>query len=322
MAVSRLSQQADHVIVMRNPKAGARDRDDATQQLVKLLSENSLHVEILTDLEQLPELSARLFESGRLRTVIAAGGDGTISTVANLVPAGVPVSVFPLGTENLLAKYLSVTANPSTFCQMIVEGHLAHFDTGRTGDRMFLLMASFGFDAEVVRRLHEQRDGHIHHLSYAKPIVDSIRNYEYPELRVTFDADSVENSADAGKVHMARWVFVVNLPRYAFGINIVPDAEGNDGLLDVCMFREGSLWHGLRYMSGVLLGQHRQMEGCTIVRTRRVRVEAEEKVPYQIDGDPGGYTPAEISIEPQRLTLVVPKAWNEQHSLDGETTEP
>ena len=49
-----------------------------------------------------------LAERGELRGVVAAGGDGTVAEIVNRVPDGVPVTVLPLGTENLLAKYLGI----------------------------------------------------------------------------------------------------------------------------------------------------------------------------------------------------------------------
>jgi diacylglycerol kinase family enzyme len=170
-------------------------------------------------------------------------------------------------------------------------------------------MAGCGFDAEVVRRLHQGRSGHIHHLSYAKPILDSIRNYEYPELRVHY---APEGETELSEQITARWVFVVNLPRYAGGLSFAPQASGTDGLLDVCTFREGSLWHGLRYLSGVVLGQHEAMQGFVRVQTRRLRIEADVPAPYQLDGDPGGELPVEIGIEAGRLTLLVAEDWAER----------
>ena len=107
---------------------------------------------------------------------------------------------------------------------------------------LFTLMAGCGFDADVVRRLHRQRTGNIHHLSYAKPILDSIRKYDYPELRVTYAPADVVRRDELTAEITARWVFVVNLPRYAGGLSFAPQASGTDGLLDVCTFKEGSLW--------------------------------------------------------------------------------
>jgi len=134
------------------------------------------------------------------------------------------------------------------------------------------------FDADVVRRLHHERRGHIHRFSYAKPILESIRSYPFPQLRVYGEP------ADVGLQHEARtppgdpadrlplwtgcWLFVMNLPCYAAGFRIVPDALGDDGLLDVCAFREGSFWSGMRYLGGVLLGWHRSWRDCTTLRTR------------------------------------------------------
>ena len=89
-----------------------------------------------------------------------------------------------MGTENLLAKYLRLGQDPNQIAEMVVAGRVRQLDVGSVNGRLFLIMLSCGFDAEVVRRLHEDRSGNIHHFSYAKPIIDAIRTYEYPPLRV------------------------------------------------------------------------------------------------------------------------------------------
>jgi diacylglycerol kinase family enzyme len=100
---------------------------------------------------------------------------------------------------------------------------------------------------------------------------------------------------------------VVNLPRYAGGLSIIPGADGGDGLLDVCTFKRGNLWNGLMYLGGVWLGQHRSWRDFKTVRTTRVRIEADAPdVPYQLDGDPGGVLPVEVEVLPGRITVLAP----------------
>jgi diacylglycerol kinase family enzyme len=49
-----------------------------------------------------------------------------------------------------------------------------------------------------------------------------------------------------------------------------------------------------------------------MLRAKRVRIEADEPVPYNLDGDHCGYLPLEIEIVPDRLTLLVPPGWAER----------
>jgi diacylglycerol kinase family enzyme len=320
--ISFISPDARRVLVVVNPSAGARSGRAAVDQLVELLQADGFQADVLTEIDAAAEATASLLADGKLRAVVAAGGDGTAGLVVNRTPPGTPVAVLPLGTENLLSKHFEVPADPDGVFHVIQQGASARFDAGRVGDRLFLLMAGCGFDADVVRRLHEQRRGHIHHLSYVKPILDSIRNYPYPELRITCEGEQPIALTDGGKhtqpPHepiVARWAFVMNLPRYAAGLQIAPRAEGDDGLLDLCTFKEGSLWSGLTYLAGVLMGQHQTYSDCVVRRARRVRIESDEPAPYQLDGDPGGFTPLEIDIVPRRLTLLVPQNWAKQHGL-------
>ena len=129
--------------------------------------------------------------------------------------------------------------------------------------------------------------------------------YDYPELHLHCEiAAHTGEMATRQESITARWAFVINLPRYAGGLRIAPQASGDDGLLDVCTFKAGSLWNGLRYLSGVLMGQHESWDDCVTLRARRIRIESAAPAPFQIDGDPGGDLPIDIEVLPRRLTLL------------------
>ena len=307
-AVEQLPDYGRQVLIGVNPRAGAGNRLATVEELCRQLVALDVQAEMVTDIDRLVEKAAALKATGQLRAVVAAGGDGTLRLYAHRTAPGTPLLVFPLGTENLLAKYLELTADPLQAARLIAEGLVVRFDAGEANGQIFTLMAGCGFDAEVVRRLHEERTGNIHHLSYARPILDAIRQYGYPELRV-YCAAADDDREEASEPITARWAFVVNLPRYAGGLRFAPDASGSDGLLDVCTFKEGSLWHGMVYLGGVMLGQHESMQDFVRVRAQRVRIEADGPVPYQLDGDPGGELPVEIRVLPSRLSLVVSRPW-------------
>ncbi len=71
-------------------------------------------------------------------------------------------------------------------------------------------------------------------------------------------------------------------------------------------FRNGSLWHGLRYLGYIALGRTRSIADFRTTIATRVRIESDEPVPYQLDGDPGGTLPLEVEMLPGRLTLLEP----------------
>ncbi len=309
---------ARRVLIAANPNAGARSGQLLVENVSQGLRQRGFTVDVISDIAHLICEIERSHREGTLFAVAAAGGDGTAALVLNVLPPGVPLALIPLGTENLFAKYLGVAPDANAICETIAHGELLRLDAGKAGDRLFLLMLGCGFDAEVVRRLHRERKGHIHHLSYAKPILDSIRSYEYPELRVYYglpdgslcpasDAIAPPTATSSAGVLQGCWAFVVNLPRYAGGLSIIPGADGSDGLLDVCTFKHGSLWNGLMYLGGVWFGQHGSWRDFETVRAPRIRIEAAvPDVPYQLDGDPGGVLPVDVEVLPGRITVLAP----------------
>ena len=309
-----VADDARCVLIGVNPHAGAQFRQAVVEDFRRKLVDLKFDTKVFHSVDELAAEAGELLAAGRLRAVVAAGGDGTIRLFADRTPVGTPLLVLPLGTENLLARYLGLTSSAEPLAQVVADGLTVKFDAGLAGDRLFTLVAGCGFDAEVVRLLHQSRVGHIHQLSYIRPIVEAILKYDYPELRVSF-AHADASDGELTEQFTARWVFVINLPRYAGGLSFSPQASGTDGLLDVCTFKEGSLWSALLYLGSVMLGQHEEMEDFQRVQTRRLRVEPASPASFQLDGDPGGDLPADFSVLPGRLTMLVAREWAERNGF-------
>jgi len=292
------------VVVSINPNSGSKDQRSLVESLAETLTSQGFTVHMLTDIEEVKTTVAELSsaQASGLRAVVAAGGDGTVSLLANSLPPQTPLAILPLGTENLLAKHLGLTADPGAIAEMIAHGRTKRFDSGRANGKLFLVMASCGFDAEVVHRLHSQRKGHIRHWSYVKPTFRAIRKYRYPKLRI--------RTSESGKPVIAKWAFIFNVPRYAMNLPIVWDADPSDGQLDLCTFRGGNLLRGLFYLAAICLRQHRGWKYSHFCQFKKIWIEADERVPYQLDGDPGGVLPLEIEVIPNFLRLLVPEKWS------------
>jgi diacylglycerol kinase family enzyme len=95
-------------------------------------------------------------------------------------------------------------------------------------------------------------------------------------------------------------------------LNLTPEAKNDDGLLDICMFQKANRWNVIKYFFSVLFHLHQKLPDCKIVRATHLRIESDEKIPFQIDGDLGGELPATIEIVPRHLRLCVSEKWWEK----------
>jgi len=311
--VERPATAARRLLVSFSPFAGARSTEERTRKIVAELESAGYPARATSDLQELAGLAAEWHATGELRCVLACGGDGTAAVVRNHTPLEVPLLLVPLGTENLLGQYVTQSASPAAVRETVDQGVSVQLDLGRArserfGDRYFLSMISAGFDAEVVRRLHERRRGNITRRSYIQPALEVIRSYEYPELQLyCHDAAGEDVAGDRAEPIRCRWVFGFNLPLYARGWQVAPDAVATDGLFDVCSFQRGSVGNVARYLWHVMWKSHFRLADANLVRSRSLRIEAagDADVAYQVDGDFGGSLPVDVDVLPGKLRLLV-----------------
>jgi diacylglycerol kinase (ATP) len=286
------------VAIQRNPSSGAGPRSLPIRDLIRELRQRGITPRLFS---RRADFDAAVTDPKRrphLIAAVAAGGDGTILDLVNRHP-DLPMCLLPLGTENLLAKSLQIPHSGREVAEIIARGQRRRLDLGRLNGRLFLIMVSAGFDAEVIHRVHaERRGGHVRHTSYIGPILKSWWNFRPQTLRVTVD--------DAPVVHECQLVVVANLSSYALQIGVVPTADGSDGLLDARLFTARTRTGLLRTILSVLRGTHEHDPAVIRLTGRKFCIESDRPAPLQADGDPTGLTPAKITVEPSAVEFIVP----------------
>ncbi len=301
-----------NILVVANRKSGASDRSKLVADLVHALSDLGYCADVLHDLDVVAERARFLAQSGELHAVVGAGGDGTASAVVARLPDGIPFYPYPLGTENLLARQFGIVAEPKASARAIDQCQTRTLDAAEANGKIFLLMLGIGFDAHVVDQVHSQRKGHVKRMDYWAAIARSIWSYRFPELRYTIldtgsDRPKLSHGEErASSSSAVRWIFIVNLPLYASGLQMAPWASAQDGKLDVCTFRGGGLLRGIGYLLALRLRRQTQLRDFQALSCRELRVESTERVPYQVDGDAGGFLPLQVKVLPQHYRLILP----------------
>jgi diacylglycerol kinase family enzyme len=285
------------VAIQRNPRSGSGPRAKILLDLIAGLKRHGLRPHVFSQRERCDLRLNELAPEDQPRCLVAAGGDGTVGDLVNRFPKH-PIAVLPLGTENLLARYLGIPRSGQFVADMIEAGQMRSFDLCTVGNRRFTLMAGFGFDADVVRRVDESRQGYIRHWSYARPVWQAFRKYDFPEMRFYVDDDPEPRLASLG--------FVVNMPVYGFRLPIANTADPGDGLLDLRLFPPKSMFQFLRHFAGVVFNRHEKHPLVQCLQAKKVRVECDREVPVQVDGDPAGFTPATIQVQPASFQVLVP----------------
>ncbi len=252
-----------------------------------------------------------------VEAVLAVGGDGTVGEVVNgLSESGVPMLILRTGTENLLARELGMPTDPEKITETLLRGERFASDVGIINGKRFLAMAGIGFDAECVARMNLSRHGHITHYDYFWPIWRTYWAYRYPLL--TVEADGVEIFKGRG------FALIGNIARYSAGLRILSKARNDDGLLDLGIFPCDSRLRMLGHALRAFLRCHIGLGGMIYRQCRNVLIRSDEGVPIELDGELGGYLPAECTVLPGAVNFlrssVTSKSAIDLHERNGITS--
>lgn len=233
--------------------------------------------------------------------VIAAGGDGTVmACVTAVAGTDVPLAVLPVGTGNLLARNFDIPLELAAAARVAAAGTRRRVDVGAVDDERFAVMAGMGFDAAMLRDAPPALKDRLGWPAY---IVSGLRNVRRgPMIRFDLRLDDGPPVRRRG-----RGVLVGNVGRLQGGLPVLPDARGDDGLLDVAVLAPRRLrdWAGLA--GRIVLRRQPRPDQLETWRAARVEVRASRALPVQLDGDVRPSTDRLIvQAQPAALALCIP----------------
>ena len=237
--------------------------------------------------------------------VIAAGGDGTVRCVAEVLSGGeIPMGLLPLGTGNLLARNLGmdVTDFDGAMAGALI-GTERKIDVVRARrsdpekEQLFLVMAGVGYDATIMADTNEDLKHKVGWLAY----VDAgIRNLPGKPIKATIVIDG-KRAVRRG----VRSVMVGNCGKVQGGLEIFPDAKMDDGLLDIAVLapHHGRLgW--LSVLAGIIGKGRGKDTAVEYFQGKSVEISLEHNDDYQLDGDHEGQGKHVLmTMVPSALTL-------------------
>ena len=231
--------------------------------------------------------------------IVTLGGDGTLNEVINgIVPRQIPIAVFPTGTGNVFCKEIGLRSDVRFFLSLFEEGKLKRFDVGLADSRSFIAVSGAGFNAEVVRRMEKIRRGNMRMFQYVTPVMHTLFKYPFHSICVKVDGEVVCEDAFL--------VEVGNTASYGGPLHFTTLAKPDDGILDVCAFKNTQRSKMLKHFIGSLTNLHLHWREVVYAKGKTVQLTSNNEVPTHVDGDGNGNLPVEYSILPMAARVLVP----------------
>ena len=281
-----------------NPSAGAGRAARLLPGVEAALRGHGLdfRVERTTSMEHARELARSARASGDVAA--AMGGDGLTGAVAGELQGSDGVlAVLPGGRGNDFARKLGIGSDPVAACDLIAAGRERRVDVAEAGGRTYIGILSAGLDSDVQVIANGTRL-RLGTLVYLYGTLRALGRWRPARWEVTIDGTSHAFTGYS--------VAVANSGVFGGGMWLVPDAEVDDGELDVVLTGERSKLRFLVNLGKVFKGTHVNEPNFTVLRGREVTFSADRPFTAFADGDPVAALPLTVRVLPGALRVLAP----------------
>lgn len=232
--------------------------------------------------------------------IIAAGGDGTINLVVNAIVkngVNIPLAIFPAGTANDFAYYFRIPHEMEAMTEIALSDRVLYADVGIINGKNFVNVAAMGCLVDLSQRTDPNLKNTLGVLAYYLQGMIELPNLHGVKMRFESEEFSGEES-----VYFA---LVMNGKSAGSFKQLAAPAEVDDGKLDVLLFKETPPKDFLPLVFSILAGQHRENKNVIYFQTSHIRIDTDENIGVDVDGETAGPFPLEISVLPRRLQIIV-----------------
>ena len=291
------------VIVLLNAASGTGSAADAARTIERLFGEagREVRVELVESGDRLRVLAGEAAR-GRPEAVVAGGGDGTISTVAEAVAGtDVPLGVLPLGTLNHFAKDLGIPLELEQAVDVILAGRITKVDVGEVSGHIFLNNSSIGVYPRLLRLRERYRErGRSKWIAAFWAMLAVLRRHSFMAVRIVADGETI--------VRRTPFVFVGNNAYRMEGLSAGSRDSLTDGRLAVYVMnatgRRSLLWLAW----SVLIGRARQIQELEMLSVLEAQVETRRAtLQVALDGEVlEERDPLAYRVRPAALAVFTP----------------
>ncbi len=287
------------VLVVANLRSGSVDA--GLLEFVRRMLDAGANVTMRFAAQHSP-VEPLLAAAGAFERVVAAGGDGTASSVLYaLRDSGIPVAFFPAGTANLYARNLGLPKDPAALAELALEGQPSRFDLGELvvggSSHGFFVIAGAGFDAQIMSAAEPLKQT-IGEGAYILAALQSAKSWP-STLILTLDGRKVVTEGST--------VLLVNLARIQFDLSVVHESDATDGVFEVVVMKTRTLADLVPAIWAALLDRvasYPDRPGFEVHTAREVEVIAEPPLPVQHDGEVDASTPLQARVLPGAALVV------------------
>jgi diacylglycerol kinase (ATP) len=231
--------------------------------------------------------------------VVAAGGDGTVDTVAcELLGKETALGILPLGSVMNVARMLDIPRDLEGAATIVATGEVRTIDVGEAKGQIFFEGGSVGLNAAVFREA-QQADSDRGRYRALWAALWVLLRYRPPRMVLHLDDRVLTTRALA--------IAVANGPYSGLGFTVAPDAAIDDGMFDVVIFSRFSRTELIRYFVSIAFGRRRYSAKTATYRSSRVHIEGVHPLPCRADGHDLGSTPVEYVVRPGTLRVIAPR---------------
>ncbi|MEO7048547.1 MAG: diacylglycerol kinase family protein [Ferruginibacter sp.] len=280
-----------------NPSAGSNTNTNWEESINKYFTGKDFEVDCYR-LEQKPdeEKLKKYIAAKKPDRIIAVGGDGTVTLLANII-AGTktPLGILPGGSANGMAKELEIPSTPEDALKIIETGIVKNCDSITINKKNICLhLSDIGINAQLIKYFEEGKLRGM--LGYAKMILKTLWRRE--KMQVIIQTKGLEVKRNAFMVILA------NASMYGTGAVINPDGKLDDGIFEVIVIRRLSIFSILKTVFNPKVFNPKHFE---IFPSTSVEINTLKRVHFQIDGEYlGKIKNIQAQINPGNINLIVP----------------
>ena len=259
---------------------------------------------------QLGDLARQAASEGA-ELLVVVGGDGSVNEVANGLASlehRPPIAIVPRGTGWDFVRTFGIPRRVADAAEVALRGETRTIDLGRATYRawdgtettsVFANVASAGMSGAIAQRANETTKALGGKVSYLWATFAVFSRWQATDVVLEVDGERRE-----GRMFD---VVVANGRFFGGGMRICPDAEPDDGLLDVLTIGDVTKSDLVRTMPKIYRGTHLPHPKAELLRGSVVSVASEGALPVELDGEQPGTTPVRFDVLPKALTLRVPR---------------